>query len=85
MKLTKEETQAILELPTIATYNYGFYEGVEIKRIDYGIDDYVIYTTRHGNDKPRIHKVKIRYDRDSQAYIFVDDWKIYLNECLRNI
>ena len=67
---------------TIAYY-YGL-GGVEIKHIEYGIEDYVYCISGvFGSPKNhRYHKLKIYYTPNGD-YIRLHGYKIPLNECLR--
>ena len=67
---------------TIAYY-YGL-GGVEIKHIEYGIEDYVYCVSGvFGSPKNhRYHKLKI-YNTEKGSYIRLHGYKIPLDECLR--
>ena len=64
---------------SIAYYSSGLW-GVEIKGIEYGIEDYV-YCVSGSN---RYHRCKIYYSVASSPYFRVYGHKIPLNECIRN-
>ena len=67
---------------TIAYY-YGI-GGVEIKHIEYGIEDYVYCVSGVvGSPKNHIyHKLEI-YNTEKVSYIRLHGYKIPLDECLR--
>ena len=67
---------------TIAYY-YGL-NGVEIKHIEYGIEDY-LYCVSGVFGSPKIHryhKLKI-YHSEKDSYIRLHGYKIPLDECIR--
>ena len=64
--------------PTIGFYYDGL-SGLEIKYIEYGIEDYVYYIARYG--KESYHRSKI-HDGD-RAYFKFYGRNIYLDEILR--
>lgn len=69
---------------TIAYYSGA--GGVEIKEIEYGVDDYIIFLSGcwYGHEC-RAHRRKIYYPpngRDSAFFTF-DGFKIPLDECMR--
>lgn len=70
----------VLELATIAYYS-GL-DGVEIKSIEYGIDDYIICVSGAWRSKKNVHRVKIYYS-DKGDYFKVNGYKIPLNECIK--
>ena len=80
--MTKEEKQSILDMPTIATCWEDYPNGVEIKDIEYGVEDKVLCVTQTMTDHPRCHRVKVVYDGD-RSYIVVDGFRIYLDNCLK--
>ena len=67
---------------TIAYY-YGL-GGVEIKHIEYGIEDYVYCVSGvFGSPKiHRYHKLKV-YNTEKGSYIRLHGYKIPLSECIR--
>ena len=69
---------------TIAFY-YGL-GGVEIKGIEYGIDDYVycISGTMCKESLHSYHKCKIYYPGNATPYFRISGYKIPLDECIRN-
>lgn len=70
----------ILNMPSIAYYS-GL-NGVEIKHIEYGINDYIFCVSGAWNGKNKPHKLKIYYDC-SGDYIRLHGYKIPLSECIR--
>ena len=82
--MRKAEKQEVLKMPTIATCWEEYPGGIEIKKIEYGIDDYCICATQTMTESPRVHRVKIKYTREeSEPYIEVDGFKIFMNMCIK--
>lgn len=78
---TKEiKKSEILRLESFAYYS-GF-NGLEIKGIEYGIDDHVLCVSGARNGKPKPHRLKIYYTSEN-AYIKLHGYRIQLNECIR--
>lgn len=64
---------------------YSGYNGLEIKKIEYGIEDYVYCVSgAWGSPKNyRYHKLKVYYDKNGENYIKLHGYKVPLNECIR--
>lgn len=75
--MTKKD---ILQMKTIAYYS-GF-NGLEIKDIEHGIDDYVLCVSGAWCGKPKPHRLKVYYTSAS-AYIKIHGYRIPLDECIR--
>lgn len=63
---------------------YSGFNGLEIKGIEYGINDFIycISNCWHGGEKAeKYHKCKIYYAKDN-TYFFVNKYKILLSDCL---
>ena len=78
--MTKKEK--CLNNNTIACY-YGL-GGVEIKDIEYGIEDYLYCVSGAWgiNTNKRYHKLKI-YNTENGGYVRLHGYKIPLDECIR--
>lgn len=63
-----------------AYFSFG-YNGLLIHGIEYGIDDYIIYSCDLG--KTSYHKSKIRYTVGGNAYFVFNGRRIPLNQCIR--
>lgn len=64
---------------------YSGLNGLEIKGIEYGINDFIYCVSNcwyGGKKAQKYHKCKIYYTKDD-VYFFVDRYKILLSECLR--
>lgn len=71
----------IINAHTIAYYS-GF-GGIEIKSIEYGIDDYIIYVAGAWCSAKSVHKCKVYYTMNGNAYFKYNGVRIPLNECIR--
>ena len=78
--MTLEEAKA---LPTIGYWS--LLGGVEVKKIEYDIEDYVVCIVGAWIGQSRLYRVPIKYthSKDARPYIFVGHSKLYLDECLR--
>lgn len=76
--MTKKE---ILNARTVAYYSG--YDGLEIKDILYGLDDYIAFTSGAWIGKERAHICKIYYTVSGNAYFKYNGVRIPLNECIR--
>lgn len=74
--MTKLEKQNYLNKKTVGYWSDG--GGVEVKGIEYGINDYAIIYIRL---KKSVHRVKINYG--IREYIRIYGRRLYFNECLR--
>lgn len=75
--MTKSEKQNYLNKNTLGYWSdWG---GVELKGIEYGINDYVIIYIRL---KRSVHRVKINY-AIKRDYIRIRGRRLYFDECFR--
>lgn len=77
----KSKKQQIIDMPTVAYYS-GF-GGIEIKDIEYGINDYIIAVSGAWCSNKSVHRVKIYYGANGNAYFKLYGVRIPLNECIR--
>ena len=70
----------ILKMETIAYYS-GF-NGLEIKGIEYDIEDNVLCVSGAWIGKPKPHRLKIYYTSEN-AYIKLNGYRVPLDECIR--
>jgi len=77
--MTKEEKQYYLEKEYVGYYSG--YSGIEIKDIQYGIEDYIIFVAGAWCSKKSVHRSKIYYG--NRFYFRYNGNRIYLDECLR--
>lgn len=83
MTTAKENTKKyICENNNSFAYYSGF-GGIELKHIEYGIEDYIYYTSNTWYGKPNYHKCKVYTDSNGNSYFKVYDSKIPLDECIR--
>lgn len=73
--------QDIINIPSIAYYSG--YNGLEVKNIEYGIDDYLLCVSGAWIGKPKAHRLKIYYKNNGSAYVILNGHKIPLDECIR--
>lgn len=76
--LTKKEI--CMNEKSIAYYS-GF-SGIEIKKIEYGVEDYVYFVAGAWCSKESYHKAKIYYN-ENHDYFMYQGSKIRLDECIR--
>ena len=74
---------SIMDMKSIAYYS-GF-SGLEIKHIEYGINDYLYCVSGAwgARSKQKPHKLKIYYDNNGGAFVRLHGYKVPLNECIR--
>lgn len=76
--MTKKD---ILNMESVAYYS-GL-NGLEIKDILYGINDYILCVSGAWGGKKTPHKLKIYYNQDGSNYIKLHGYRIRLDECIR--
>lgn len=65
---------------------YSGLNGLEIKGIEHGIDDYIYCVSGAwygGKAVRRFHRCKVQYTRKGAAFIRVHGYRIPLDECIR--
>ena len=75
--MTKKD---ILQMESTAYYS-GF-NGLEIKGIEYGIDDHVLCVSGAWSGEPKPHRLKIYYNGDN-PFILLHGYKCPLNDFIR--
>ena len=75
--MTKSEKQKIMEMPTVAVYSMGL-AGLEIKNIEYGIEDYIVFVAPGGT----VHKRKIYTAPSGQTYFRFGNITVCTDECI---
>lgn len=73
------KTNEALKMKSTAYFS-GF-NGLEIKDIEYGVDDYVIYITGAWNGKPKAHKSKVYFT--DRPYFICKGIRVHIDECIR--
>lgn len=61
---------------------YSGFGGLELKHIEYGIEDYIYCVSGAWTGKPKYHRLKIYYSNGTE-YIKLHGYSIPLNECIR--
>lgn len=61
---------------------YSGFGGIEIYRVEYSTDDYVIFTANSWSGKKTYHKSKIYYG-EKKSYFKYKGVRIPLDECIR--
>ena len=62
---------------------YSGFGGLEFKKIEYGVDDYIYCVSGAWTSKKGYHKLKIYYDNNGDPYIKLHGYKILLSDCIR--
>lgn len=62
---------------------YSGLGGLEIKALEYGVDDYIYCVSGAWGGKKSYHKLKVYTGRRGDGYIKLHGYKIPLNECMR--
>lgn len=79
--MKKSEKIEVLAQPSIAYYS-GF-GGTELKSIEYGINDAVVYVVGAWCSKPEVHKSRIYYKPNGDAFFTYKGSRISLSDCIR--
>lgn len=61
---------------------YSGFGGLEFKKIEYGIEDYMYCVSGAWTSKKSYHKLKIHYS-DNGGYVKLHGYKVPLNECIK--
>ena len=77
--MTSREKKAYIEKKAIAYYS-GF-SGIEIKDIEYGIEDYIVFVAGAWCSNKTVHKAKVYYS--GNGYFRYHGNRIPLDECIR--
>lgn len=79
--MTIKEKQAIINAPCIAYFSG--WNGIEIKRIEYGADDSIVFVSGAWAGKKGVHRSTVRYTLGGSPYFMYAGRRIPLNECIR--
>lgn len=77
--MTKNEKIEYLKKDSIAYYSGFCFCGLELKEIDYGIEDYMIVVSGAWCSKKDVHRLKVYYGSKND-YIKLHGYRIPLNE-----
>ena len=87
MHLTDIEKRQIDEMPTIGYWSA--LGGVELKKVEHGVEDYCICRVNSWRRKPTYHRVKIKYTKtkykESKPYIVIFYENLYLDACIKSL
>lgn len=72
--------QDILEKKSVGYWSA--FGGVEVKEIEYGINDYCICVSGAWCSKKSVHRLKIRYTSKGD-YILLNGTRLYFSDCIR--
>ena len=80
MAFTRQEKRELDNLPTIGYWSA--LGGVEVKKVEYGIEDYIVCISNAWGGKKAYHRVRIKYThaKDSREYIDIEGTKLYLDQ-----
>ena len=78
--MTKEEKQQYLRMKSVG-YAASLI-GLEVKAIDYGVNDTIIFTFPTVKGSVSVHSAKIRYDKE-RPYFRFEDYQVYLDEIMK--
>lgn len=78
--MTREEKRATITAPAIAYYS-GF-GGIEIKSIEYGLDDHIIFVAGAWCSNKTAHRARVYYETET-PYFKYNGNRIPLDECIR--
>lgn len=56
--------------------------GVELKKIEHGIEDYIYCVSGAWTSQKHYHKLKVYHDM-TDSYIKVNGYKVWLGDCIR--
>lgn len=62
---------------------YSGFGGLEFKKIEYGIEDYIYCISGAWRSKKSYHKLKIYTDKNGNEFLKLHGYKIQLDECIR--
>ena len=60
------------------------YGGIELKDIEYGINDYAVVVSGAFSANRRCHKVMIHTNKNGRQFIMINGRRYYFDNCLRN-
>ena len=87
MRLTSIEKRQIDEMPTIGYWSA--LGGVEVKKVEHGIEDYIICKVGAWQGNPTYHRVKIKYTdtkyKEPKPYIVIRWERLFLDDCILSL
>lgn len=83
--MVKNMSKKEICLQNPAAAYYSGLGGLEINKIEYGVNDYIYCTAGAWIGKKSYHKLMIYYTAGGDAFIKLHGYKIPLNECIIKI
>lgn len=80
--MTKVEMEQYRDKKPIAVYPMSNWGGVEILDVLHGIDDYVICRYNFGEPEDKLHRVKVKYNKNGLPFIFLDGDYIRIDDMM---
>ena len=56
---------------------------MEFNRFDYGINDYAVVVAGARTSKKTVHRLKIRYKRNGDAFLILNGYTVNLRDTIR--
>ena len=81
--MKKIEQEKYLNLPTIAYWSV--FNGVEVKKIEYGINDYCICVCDAWTKARKVHRLKIRTNNNGYNYILINNTRLFFDDCVYEV
>jgi len=79
--MTKNKKNEYMNKKSVAYYS-GL-NGLELKEIEHGINDYMILVSGAWSGTKSVHRVKIQFYKNGDSFINLQGYKINLNEFIR--
>lgn len=62
---------------------YSGFNGLEFKKIEYGLNDFIYCVAGAWGGRKSYHKLKIQYTAGGESFIRLHGYKVLLNDCIR--
>lgn len=79
--MTKQEKREIIAAPAVAYFSG--WNGLEIKRIEYGVEDSIVFVSGAWGGKKGVHRSTVRYTLGGVPFFTYAGRRVRLNECIR--
>ena len=76
--MTKAEKRELLSVEGYAS----MFGGLEVKRIEYGVEDYVLFVVNAWFCNPSVHRAKIHYGGGANPYFIFKGTRVYFNHLI---
>lgn len=80
MKLSKK--LEYINKPSIAFYNGFAFNGVHLKEIQFGIDDYAVVVCGEWTNSKSVHRIKIHHN-SNQSFIIIKGYHMNLKDFIK--